>query len=204
MRNDLWVTYEFAASIAPLLILVYRQRRRGKKISNKEYYLIVTLAVYIISVFHFTQAGTLYDLLSHIENIGTPVINIEPFSQGISKVGYMLNIVLFIPFGILVPRLCRQFDYWFFTIPLGTLFSFFIEMTQLLNDRITDIDDLIMNTIGVVIGYSAYCIYKYVKRKKGKEIESFDISPALLILYIFVLYAGRFVFYDESFPLMTG
>ena len=115
----------------------------------------------------------------------------------------MLNIVLFIPFGILVPRLCRQFDYWFFTIPLGTLFSFFIEMTQLLNDRITDIDDLIMNTIGVVIGYSAYCIYKYVKRKKGKEIESFDISPALLILYIFVLYAGRFVFYDESFPLMT-
>lgn len=42
-------------------------------------------------------------------------------------------------------------------------------MTQLLNDRITDIDDLIMNTIGVVIGYSAYCIYKYVKRKKGKR-----------------------------------
>lgn len=204
MRNDLWVAYEFAASIAPLLILVYRQRRKGKKISNKEYYVIVTLAVYFISVFHFTQAGTLYDFLSHIENIGIPVINIEPFSQGISKVGYMLNIVLFIPFGILVPRLCRQFDYWFFTIPLGTLFSFFIEMTQLLNDRITDIDDLIMNTIGVVIGYSAYCIYKYVKRKKGKEIESFDISPALLILYIFVLYAGRFVFYDESFPLMTG
>ena len=59
MRNDLWVAYEFAASIAPLLILVYRQRRKGKKISNKEYYVIVTLAVYIISVFHFTQAGTL-------------------------------------------------------------------------------------------------------------------------------------------------
>lgn len=35
MRNDLWVAYEFAASIAPLLILVYRQRRRGKKYPTK-------------------------------------------------------------------------------------------------------------------------------------------------------------------------
>lgn len=50
-------------------------------------------------------------------------------------------------------------------------FSLIIEIMQLFNHRATDVDDLLMNTIGGVVGYG---IYKAVALIGGKAVRVFQ------------------------------
>ena len=58
---------------------------------------------------------------------------------------------------------------------IGLLFSLFIECSQLLNNRSTDVDDLIMNTIGAVIGLMLYRIFDKLTKSnyQRKDIPAF-------------------------------
>lgn len=78
------------------------------------------------------------------------------------------NIILLVPFGFLLPALKTKYrDFsriWFF----GLLLTFGIELTQFIVSailgftyKITDIDDVILNFIGFLIGYG---IWKITKR----------------------------------------
>ncbi|OON90395.1 MAG: hypothetical protein ATN33_03080 [Epulopiscium sp. Nele67-Bin001] len=69
------------------------------------------------------------------------------------------NILWFMPIGILLPMQMRK--YWsIFTIAFcGFCVSLSIEMLQFIfGTGISDIDDLIINTIGTIIGYIIYKI----------------------------------------------
>lgn len=70
------------------------------------------------------------------------------------------NIALFIPFGFMIPLL------WNITIRKTILYGFLascsIEILQLPFIRGTDIDDVLLNTVGIVVG----CLIYYVIRKK--------------------------------------
>lgn len=66
------------------------------------------------------------------------------------------NIVLFIPFGFLVPFVFRTIT-WRTTLVLAIAIPLFIEMTQtVFRIGIFDIDDVILNGLGVIIGYAVY------------------------------------------------
>ncbi|NFH31516.1 VanZ family protein, partial [Clostridium sporogenes] len=73
-------------------------------------------------------------------------------------------------------------------------FSMFIEITQLLNNRSTDIDDLILNTIGGLIGYGIYKMFVCVMKS---EPESYDCCKWEPIIYIVVMFMGRFLLFNE-------
>ena len=52
----------------------------------------------------------------------------------------------------------------------GILFSLAIELNQLLNNRITDIDDLFTNTLGAIIGYLLYkALFKMIYKREEKS-----------------------------------
>ena len=56
-----------------------------------------------------------------------------------------------------------------YVILIGCLFSSFIELFQLVLPRWTDIDDVLLNTFGVLIGYLLYKLYvKIYNRIKSK------------------------------------
>lgn len=82
-----------------------------------------------------------------------------------------LNLVLFIPFGLLYPLTSFKFMKKN-PLLLGFLFSLTIELIQLitsyfsLNVRIFDTDDLIMNTLGVLIGYF---LFKMIKKYNDRQ-----------------------------------
>ncbi|MBO3086654.1 VanZ family protein [Cellulomonas fengjieae] len=63
------------------------------------------------------------------------------------------NIVLFVPFGILVALLLPRRPAWT-VIGLGLATSTVIELTQLvfLPDRVADVRDLVANTLGAAVG----------------------------------------------------
>ncbi len=96
------------------------------------------------------------------------------------------NILLLMPLGVLLPMLRDRFKSTVRTVIFGFLFSLGIESVQLLSGyignigRAFDIDDIILNTLGVWIGVLLYNklikgiikIYEFkrYKRKTDKQV----------------------------------
>ena len=64
-----------------------------------------------------------------------------------------LNILLFIPLGISVPCLWPDYRSMMKTVGLGLMTSLGIEILQIFTFRATDINDVITNVAGTMIGY---------------------------------------------------
>lgn len=90
-----------------------------------------------------------------------PRFNFVPFAEiADNSSSYVLNAVLFIPVGFLLPMVWKKFEKIHHTALWGFLFSLSIEISQILNDRVTDIDDLLMNTMGTLLGYFLFWLLK--------------------------------------------
>lgn len=71
------------------------------------------------------------------------------------------NVLLYLPFGVLYP-LFRKQTTWKRTILVGILVSTFIELIQPILGRSFDINDIILNEIGVIISTIMYSVAKKV------------------------------------------
>ena len=189
--------YAFAAAMLPFLAvyaaLYAISRRRGFKQPAVRIVLMLLFALYLAEAFHVTGAGTLYNLQMY----GAPdlsKVNLVPFSQEIDWIGYAQNVLLFLPFGLLAPLLWRDLQRWQYTACAGLSLSLLIELSQLCNNRRTDVDDLILNTVGAVLGYLLFrLLARYAKWAKRLG-ESLPYEPAVLIAVMFV---GRFLLFNE-------
>ena len=78
------------------------------------------------------------------------------------------NIVWFVPWGFLIPMICKNNKLFVFLS--GFAFSLVIETLQFaLKKGLFEIDDLILNTIGAILGYGLYlCTRKIVCKNKGR------------------------------------
>ena len=84
--------------------------------------------------------------------------------------GWLINIIgnvtMFIPVGLAWPYCFKKLDTIGKVVLAGGGVSFFIEISQLpFYSRCSDIDDLIMNTAGVLIGAIIYFGVKELKNK---------------------------------------
>ena len=71
------------------------------------------------------------------------------------------NIALFIPLGLSLPLKYTKMRKFTYCIFVGFSFSVGIELCQLLlPHRQTDIDDVILNTLGTIIGYYLYKVQR--------------------------------------------
>lgn len=71
------------------------------------------------------------------------------------------NIILFIPIGYFLPRLwikMRKFFPFLFTCFLSVFIVELLQLLTLLGSM--DIDDLILNLVGMILGYLAFMIFK--------------------------------------------
>ena len=79
------------------------------------------------------------------------------------------NVAMFIPSGIVLPIIYKRLDSFIKVILAGIGISLCIEMIQLpFSVRASDIDDLILNTVGVMLGYEIYALIRCLKRAKRK------------------------------------
>ena len=76
------------------------------------------------------------------------------------------NIIGFVPFGYILPLIYKnKRKFWLITL-LTAEFSLFIELTQLmLRVGSCDIDDIILNTCGGMLGYGLFFISNRIRRK---------------------------------------
>jgi len=90
----------------------------------------------------------------------------ETWQGSVQSKAYVIeNILMMIPFGILLPIVLRPAENIFCCIPLGFFFSVSLEYAQFLSQRgHMQVDDVVMNVIGTVIGYLFFVSVKLLCR----------------------------------------
>ena len=133
-----------------------------------------------------------------------PAVNLIPFTDEKNLRFFLqvgLNAVLFLPFGFLLPVLWRKCRSWKSTVAAGFLTSLGIEILQLFCYRATDVDDLIMNTLGTFLGYiiAWACFHKKWMEDRGTETYRINawaslvisiLIPLLVIIFVRTLVCG--------------
>lgn len=84
------------------------------------------------------------------------------------------NVIIFIPFGFLLPLLFKQINNVKMASKIFIKFILLIESLQLLTfTGVFDIDDIILNMLGALIGYGSFVGMKYIW-ERVKSVDKVD------------------------------
>ncbi|MCR4806333.1 MAG: VanZ family protein [Lachnospiraceae bacterium] len=216
--NDIWtalrsfddqaLTFAFRAVLVYIAYTIIKnivRKLRGKKCER--------LWQMLLHICHF---GLLCVYLSYLISLTlsgreagsrTNKVNLEIFgtwSAGRSLSTHALeNVLLFIPFGLLVPLTGRFFKKWWNLVLISFMGSLFIETMQLATARgYFELDDIILNTLGAICGYAVFwlCYHSYIAFKhesnlplsrneqKLSRITLFIVQLLPVILCIFLIF----------------
>ena len=123
-----------------------------------------------------------------------PTLNLIPFQDFSARnmQGMVLNAIMFAPLGFLLPAYFERYRHWGRTLAAGFLTSLTVELIQLFTFRATDVDDLIMNTLGTLVGF---LLAKLVLRRRtavyrGKKdwLELVIVNGIVLLVIVFIRY----------------
>ena len=82
------------------------------------------------------------------------------------------NVVVFIPFGFLIPYVQKKGRNFFVMLINAFLFVLGIEVFQLFSAfGAFDVDDILLNCVGAILGYFFYLIYEGIKRHRKNKKE---------------------------------
>ncbi|MBN1192094.1 MAG: VanZ family protein [Coriobacteriia bacterium] len=89
----------------------------------------------------------------------------------VARVNLLENLALLAPLGCAVPLLWKRADSWLRVALVGALSATAIELLQFarryvlgMAGRSVDIDDVILNTVGVMLGYALYRIVRALRK----------------------------------------
>ena len=101
-----------------------------------------------------------------------------------------LNVLLFVPLGVLLPVLWGRFRSAKRTVLAGLAVSFAIEFSQIFTFRTTDVNDLITNTAGAALGFllARRLTCRFSRHVvTGSSARDFYIVTASVVLIMFFL-----------------
>ena len=199
MNELVIIGYEFCSVAFPALIvygvLQAGYRKNGIKRRRGQILLLLVMMVYVTGVFHFTGVGTIYHIRQYELRPDITYMNLIPFSAaGIDVVSYLLNIVLLIPLGFLLPLIWPEQNRFRSALCFGVAASLVIEISQLLNIRNTDIDDILMNTLGTIAGFLLFRLFARLTKREERPAAGY---PGEAILYLASMCIGHFLMFNE-------
>ena len=162
---------------------------KNKKIDWKRELQLLLVYICIVVIVRFTFCpfgkvdGKIQPLIFDIEKLLTFRINLIPFVhlfdyqiKSEAVLNFVGNTLMFVPVGIVFPVVYKKLDTHIKVIATGIGFSLTIEILQLpFYDRVSDIDDLILNSLGYILGYLIYLGVKSIKNKLILEKTSLSI-----------------------------
>lgn len=188
-----------------ILVTIFSARKRKLRIT-KSHILGELIFVYlIVFMLDFTTISSLARILYIGLEIHPETFNFIPFSTiTIDTFPYITNIILFIPLGFLCPILWENKRSIRQVALVGFLFSLTIEISQIFSMRVTDVDDLLMNTIGAVIGGLIFRgIEKLSFFKNSLTLEGQDGLPFVLKNEVWFLIYLVFAFEFLLLPYLS-
>ncbi|WP_413366536.1 VanZ family protein [Lysinibacillus sp. 3P01SB] len=163
MENSLMFTIDSWYILIPafLIFIIYMffTMIKNKKYRGGQFLLVTSFAVYFLSMIHLVffpieiNIGEYANLTPWYKSINfIPLLTIDAAT-------FILNIIMLVPLGMYLPLLSSKFQSVKKAASMGLYISLSFEFTQLLmriifgNGRSTDINDLLANTLGAVIGF---------------------------------------------------
>src|SRR5215204_1304140 len=142
-------------------------------------------AAYLLILLWLVLFKFSYDPVAVLRDFQTRSLNLTPFAYARNS-EMISNIIAFIPFGVM---LGVNFKHVAFRYRIAVIFAFSlaVEIIQyVLAIGATDITDLIMNTLGGLVGLSAYAVAS--KQTDDQTLElSITLSGMLILLAILYL-----------------
>lgn len=198
IKDLLFVSPVFLLGIILICVMLIIISKKNRTISKTKIFISLVVFYYYLCVMLTKVVGipTLseYIRLSRLgEAFFNPNINLIPFSDGFS-LSFILNIFLFVPLGFLCPLISKSYQCVKNTLLIGCGLSFSIEIVQLFTlYRATDINDLITNIVGTLIGYFCFRFFEKLGITKSysindsKEQDYMRYMPIVIIITTFIL-----------------
>lgn len=172
--------------------VVYRRLLKGtKKLKMSKVALLSILFIYIVIVLGATIGDRVStdskSLSMHLFSSYKDAWN--NFSPGAWR-NIILNILMFVPLGILLPLIFKNCRKYWVTYLVGLFFTLIIEVIQLISGRgIFEIDDIFNNTLGCIIGYGIVMIFIsfFVDKNKYENNKKLILTTLQLPLCLIVI-----------------
>ncbi len=177
------------------LINSFRKSQTKNKLSTSVASILLFYYLFFLlqNIVGIPYISDLIRIITFGENIFNPNIHLIPFGEGID-IGFVLNIFVFIPFGLLVPFINPTYRSIKRTTFLTFVMSFMIEISQLFTlYRATDINDLIANTLGGMFGILVFIVAEKMSWSKSlipqpeNENTSINILPIVISILSFII-----------------
>jgi glycopeptide antibiotics resistance protein len=116
-------------------------------------------------------------------------VNLVPFSNASGSSGEIVdNVLVFIPFGLLLGVNCKRLDLWR-KLVIVLVFSLTAEVLQyIFAIGASDITDVITNTFGGLVGLLAYELA--TRRIREESLDRFIVLVGTGLLAVFLLLLG--------------
>lgn len=155
-----------ALVLTPVFLLIHKRRQFSAELTAQ--YLL--FAVYLCGV--YAAAG-----LPGIHRLAfRPRVNLKLFAYMFSDYrSSLLNVLFFLPLGFFLPMLWRRFRNLLRTLLFALGASTAVELAQLLTPRATDVNDLMTNTTGALLGYGLAIILQWISPSMIPDNDSRDV-----------------------------
>ena len=144
---------------------------------KQQFIVRLLFCLYILGLFYITLFAWNYGASLGAEGPGGRNYNVIPF-RSIYRIAVFSptiwdpirillgNVILFLPLGFLLPIVWKKARRIQFIIILGFVVSLLIETSQFLfTYRVANIDDVILNTLGTLIGALVFHLLLWIKRR---------------------------------------
>ena len=182
--NNIWPMLVVFIVAIVLLRFFYLQNHREKFCFYKE-------MSYLLSIIYI---WLLFEILTMTELNSTAGMNLTPFSEilryefGSKMFNYNVfgNMLIFLPFGLLIGVYVQPKKIW--PVIITTFFtSVVVEFVQLQIGRSFDIDDVLLNVIGGLLGYLIYIGMSAISKHLPAFFKS-NVFYNLLYIVLLILF----------------
>jgi glycopeptide antibiotics resistance protein len=173
--------FGIVANIFPLYLFILIDILKRKKqnfmlvVAQSAFYvyifMVLTLTIFFIHVRIILAPGFVENIRFRISHdVG---VNLVPFTifkeyKNIFDRQITGNFIMLLPLGIFLPILYKNLSSFIKVLFISLFISITIELIQLINNsRRTDIDDVILNTSGALVGFLIYKLVQWLISKKG-------------------------------------
>ena len=167
--NFTWPMIIISTIVMVSFRICYLIRNNEKIVLYKELMMLV-FGIYILCLF---QVVTFQDDTSWASNNFIPFKEIFRYriASRLFFKNVLGNMIMFLPFGLFTGYYLRS-DKYHLPLLLTVIASLSIELVQLSIGRVFDVDDIILNILGGLLGYFIYWILKKLSMKLPKFCKS--------------------------------
>ena len=187
-------------TLAPVLLVQLTGLLCGRRSTAVHYLWAYILIIYIWLVFTITGIGSIWDIISKgglAAAVRQANLSLLPFqSEGLFT--YLTNIIMFMPLGFLLPYIWKNYRSLAKTALTGFFLSLSIEFAQLATNRVSDIDDLLTNTLGAVSGYGLWMLLGRHFFSRREERRTVALGNWEAVLYLVSAYMCNFLLNNKA------